>query len=475
MFPIRSVQGRGDRLRRPRARPRRAQVPELAGDAGVQQGPRALRPVRGAHRASASAATRWSSRATWTWWRWPSRASATRSRRSAPPAPPSTCRSCSASPTRWSSASTATPPAAAPPARALEASLPHASDTRSVRFLFLPAEHDPDSYVRELGAEAFEQRVDGAVPLSRQIVAAGRAKAATSPPPKGRARFLANARPLWIGPARRHAEAPAAGRDRLARRRSPPTSWPRSWRVGGRGCARRPAAPPARPAAGAARRRRPTRQAIRQPPDRVAWLLLLESALVGGAERRRPRAALRPARLARRAVPLPRPRDRGARRRSRGRRCANGSPSEPWARRGAGPGRSAKIRPIEPLARRPAAARSTQLRHALTRSGRAAPACSAGRLRQPNSAPDDCRESGRYNPRFSRSAARVTAAPPGPGHPLNEGLLQRPPFPARTAASNGHASLPARSPRTGSCARWNLAVSRRASRCRICTRETLKP
>ena len=29
--------------------------------------------------------------------------------------------------------------------RALEASLPHATDTRSVRFLFLPAEHDPDS------------------------------------------------------------------------------------------------------------------------------------------------------------------------------------------------------------------------------------------------------------------------------------------------------------------------------------------
>ena len=36
MFPIRSVQGRGDRLRRPRPRPRRAEVPELAGDAGVQ-------------------------------------------------------------------------------------------------------------------------------------------------------------------------------------------------------------------------------------------------------------------------------------------------------------------------------------------------------------------------------------------------------------------------------------------------------
>ena len=50
--------------------------------------------------------------------------------------------------------------------RALEAALPHASDTRSVRFLFLPAEHDPDSYVREFGTDGFEQCVQQAVPLS---------------------------------------------------------------------------------------------------------------------------------------------------------------------------------------------------------------------------------------------------------------------------------------------------------------------
>ncbi|MEO6362045.1 MAG: DNA primase [Caldimonas sp.] len=80
--------------------------------------------------------------------------------------------------------------------RALEASLPHASDTRSFRFLFLPVEHDPDSFVREHGAPAFERAVADAVPLSRQIVAqAGNdADLATS---EGRARFLANARPLW--------------------------------------------------------------------------------------------------------------------------------------------------------------------------------------------------------------------------------------------------------------------------------------
>ena len=38
--------GRGDRLRRARHRPGRAQVPQLARDAGIQQGARALRPLR---------------------------------------------------------------------------------------------------------------------------------------------------------------------------------------------------------------------------------------------------------------------------------------------------------------------------------------------------------------------------------------------------------------------------------------------
>src|SRR5580765_7696053 len=54
--------------------------------------------------------------------------------------------------------------------RALEAALPHATDTRTIRFLFLPTEHDPDSYVREFGEEAFEQCVARAVPLSRQLL-----------------------------------------------------------------------------------------------------------------------------------------------------------------------------------------------------------------------------------------------------------------------------------------------------------------
>ena len=80
--------------------------------------------------------------------------------------------------------------------RALEASLPHASDLRSVKFLFLPTEHDPDSFVRELGAPAFEAAVAAAVPLSRQLVeqASEDADLTTA---EGRARMLAQAKPLW--------------------------------------------------------------------------------------------------------------------------------------------------------------------------------------------------------------------------------------------------------------------------------------
>jgi DNA primase len=81
--------------------------------------------------------------------------------------------------------------------RALEASLPHATDTRTIRFLFLPPEHDPDSFVRQAGAEAFERSVNGAVPLSRQLldVASAGCDLDTA---EGRAKLVAQARP-WIG------------------------------------------------------------------------------------------------------------------------------------------------------------------------------------------------------------------------------------------------------------------------------------
>ena len=54
--------------------------------------------------------------------------------------------------------------------RALQACLPVLRDDIAIRFLFLPAEHDPDSYVRELGAEAFRACLGEAVALSRFLL-----------------------------------------------------------------------------------------------------------------------------------------------------------------------------------------------------------------------------------------------------------------------------------------------------------------
>ena len=80
--------------------------------------------------------------------------------------------------------------------RALEAALPHATDTRSFRFLFLPKEHDPDSYVREHGTKAFEQYVQNALPLSQQLVEVAQHECDMTTA-EGRARMLAQAKPLW--------------------------------------------------------------------------------------------------------------------------------------------------------------------------------------------------------------------------------------------------------------------------------------
>ncbi len=80
--------------------------------------------------------------------------------------------------------------------RALEAALPHATDTRSFRFLFLPKEHDPDSYVREHGTKAFEQYVQNALPLSQQLIEVAQHECDMTTA-EGRARMLAQAKPLW--------------------------------------------------------------------------------------------------------------------------------------------------------------------------------------------------------------------------------------------------------------------------------------
>jgi len=79
--------------------------------------------------------------------------------------------------------------------RALEACLPHVADNKTIRFLFLPSEHDPDSYVREEGTDAFARQVQTAMPLSRfllQVVT----EEQDLRQPEGRARAQYEAKPL---------------------------------------------------------------------------------------------------------------------------------------------------------------------------------------------------------------------------------------------------------------------------------------
>ena len=54
--------------------------------------------------------------------------------------------------------------------RALENALPHLQDGKRVNFLFLPQEHDPDSFVREFGKEAFERELGQSMPLSEYLL-----------------------------------------------------------------------------------------------------------------------------------------------------------------------------------------------------------------------------------------------------------------------------------------------------------------
>ena len=54
--------------------------------------------------------------------------------------------------------------------RAAMNALPALTDGLKLRFLFLPKEHDPDSYVREFGKEKIEAEMQAAMPLSQYIV-----------------------------------------------------------------------------------------------------------------------------------------------------------------------------------------------------------------------------------------------------------------------------------------------------------------
>ena len=80
--------------------------------------------------------------------------------------------------------------------KALDGALPYATDVRSVKFLFLPAEHDPDSYIRAFGKEGFARCIGEAVPLSRFLIDSAR-EGCDLNNAEGRARLASNARPLW--------------------------------------------------------------------------------------------------------------------------------------------------------------------------------------------------------------------------------------------------------------------------------------
>jgi DNA primase len=81
--------------------------------------------------------------------------------------------------------------------KALDGALPFATDVRSVKFLFLPAEHDPDSFIRAYGKEAFARYVSEAVPLSRLLIDTVR-EGCDLNTAEGRAHLASNAKPLWM-------------------------------------------------------------------------------------------------------------------------------------------------------------------------------------------------------------------------------------------------------------------------------------
>lgn len=81
--------------------------------------------------------------------------------------------------------------------KALEAALPFATDVRSVKFLFLPPEHDPDSYVRAHGREAFADLVKLATPLSKFLLESA-AQDCDLTSAEGRAQLATRAKAMWV-------------------------------------------------------------------------------------------------------------------------------------------------------------------------------------------------------------------------------------------------------------------------------------
>ncbi len=79
--------------------------------------------------------------------------------------------------------------------RALENALPQLQDGKRLGFLFLPEEHDPDTYIREYGTEAFEHELENSLPLSGYLLRELTAQVDLHTQ-EGRSALLKNAQPL---------------------------------------------------------------------------------------------------------------------------------------------------------------------------------------------------------------------------------------------------------------------------------------
>ena len=81
--------------------------------------------------------------------------------------------------------------------RALEAALPVVEDDQEIRFVVLPLEHDPDSLIKEKGAQAFEDELQKSLTLTQyfvRTVSQGKDLGTA----EGRSQFVAESKPLIV-------------------------------------------------------------------------------------------------------------------------------------------------------------------------------------------------------------------------------------------------------------------------------------
>ena len=81
--------------------------------------------------------------------------------------------------------------------RALEAALPVVQDDQEIRFVILPAEHDPDSLIKEKGAQAFEDELQKSLTLTQYFVRSV-SEGKDLGTAEGRSKLIAESKPLIV-------------------------------------------------------------------------------------------------------------------------------------------------------------------------------------------------------------------------------------------------------------------------------------